>query len=150
MNYLSKELIKVKVEAQSSEEIIRNLGGILEEKGFVKETYTDAVVAREKIYPTGLPSNGVTVAIPHTDSNHVYKSAVAIAVLKEPVEFYMMGGTGEVLNVRIVFLLAISNSKEQLEFLKNLMGLFQNKEVLEDIVKADTSEDIYRRLEKVI
>lgn len=150
MNYLSKDLIKIQVEAKNSEEVIRYLGGVLEEKGFVKDTYTDAVVAREKIYPTGLPSNGVTVAIPHTDSNHVNRSALAIAVLKEPVEFYMMGGTGELLNARIVFLLAISNSKEQLELLKSLMGLFQNKEVLEGIAKAETSEDICKILEEVI
>lgn len=150
MNYLSKDLIKIGLEAKTSDDIIRSLGGILEENGYVKDTYIDAVVAREKIYPTGLPSNGVTVAIPHTDSNHVHKSAVAVAVLKEPVEFYMMGGTGEVLNVKIVFLLAISNSKEQLELLKNLMALFQNKEVLEGIASAASAEEIYQLLRDVI
>lgn len=150
MNYLCKDLIKIGVEAKNSTEVIKSLGMVLKDNGFIKDTYIDAVIAREAIYPTGLPSKGVTVAIPHTDSNHVYKSAVAIAVLKEPVGFYMMGGTGELLNARIVFLLAISNTKEQLELLKNLMGLFQNQEVLEDIINANTSEDIYQILAQTI
>ncbi|MGB7604556.1 MAG: PTS sugar transporter subunit IIA [Lutisporaceae bacterium] len=150
MNYLSKDLIKIGVEAKNSTEIIKSLGMVLKDNGFIKDTYIDAVIAREAIYPTGLPSIGVTVAIPHTDSNHVYKSAVAIAVLKEPVGFYMMGGTGELLNARIVFLLAISNTKEQLELLKNLMRLFQNQEVLEEILNANTSEDIYQILAQII
>lgn len=57
------------------------------EKGYVKSTYIDAVLEREKTLPTGLDIGEMCVAIPHTDSKHVNESNVALAVLKNPVEF---------------------------------------------------------------
>ncbi len=150
MGYLNESLIRIGVEAKSSEEVIQSLGALLETSGMVKESYIPAVIEREKIYPTGLPSNGVKVAIPHTNTSHVHKSAIAIGVLKEPVEFYMMGGTGEALQAKIVFLLAISDTKKQLELLKNLMKLFQNKEILQAVVEASTESEIYKILQEVI
>lgn len=150
MGYLSESLIRIGVEAKSSEEVIQSLGELLEQNGMVKGSYIPAVIEREKIYPTGLPSNGVTVAIPHTNTSHVHKSAIAIGVLKEPVKFYMMGGTGEELQAKIVFLLAISDTKKQLELLKNLMKLFQNKEILQAVVEASTESEIFQILQEVI
>jgi PTS system galactitol-specific IIA component len=118
-------------------------------KGIIKETYVQAVLDREKIYPTGLPTNSVKVAIPHTDSSHVNKSAVSIAVLYKPVEFMMMGGTGERLQVEIVFLLAIEDPSLQLEALKELMQMFQNDELLEKIKNSNSKEDILFALDKL-
>lgn len=60
------------------------------EKGYVKSTYIDAVLEREKTLPTGLDIGEMCVAIPHTDSKHVNESNVALAVLKNPVEFRNM------------------------------------------------------------
>ena len=63
--------------------------------------------------------------------------------MKEPVKFHVMGGTGEILDVIIVFLLAISDPKSQLELLKKLMNLLKNEEVLQKIAYADKENDIY-------
>jgi hypothetical protein len=37
--------------------------------------------------------DGMAVAIPHTDIEHVRKKTISIAQLNEPVEFGVMGGT---------------------------------------------------------
>ena len=52
MNSIYPELIAVDVQAETSEEAIRKVGQIFLDNGFVKDTYIDAVVAREKVYPT--------------------------------------------------------------------------------------------------
>lgn len=94
MCYLNKELIKIGLVCNDKKEIIEYMGSILIKKGLVKDTFINAVLDREKLYPTGLFAKGVSVAIPHTDSTHVKESSVALAVLKKPVEFALMGGDG--------------------------------------------------------
>ena len=120
-------------------------------RAFVKETYIDAVINRERMYSTGLPTKGISVAIPHTDSSHVEKSAVAVAVLDKPVKFGLMGGEdNKEIDAKIVFLLAISDPKAQIELLKKLMKLFQNIEMLEKIASANSEEKIYDYLTRAL
>lgn len=151
MSYLDRDLIQIGVEVENQNEVIEMLGSLMEEKQIVKPSYVQAVLDREKIYPTGLPTKGISVAIPHTDSSHVKKSAIGLAVLNRPVGFSLMGGDGnEQIKAQIVFLLAISDSKAQIDLLKKLMRLFQNDEVLSKIAAANEVEDIYEYLEDAL
>lgn len=151
MSYLDRELIQIGVEAEKQSDVIKILGKLMEEKEIVKPTYIQAVLDREKIYPTGLPTRGISVAIPHTDSSHVRKSAIGLAVLNQPVGFSLMGGDGsEQIDAQIVFLLAISDSKAQIELLKKLMRLFQNDEVLAQIAAANEVDEIYTYLDQAL
>ncbi len=151
MSYLDRDLIRIGVDVEKQNEVIEMLGMLMEEKQLVKPTYVQAVLDREKIYPTGLPTRGISVAIPHTDSSHVKKSAIGLAVLHQPVGFSLMGGDGsEQIDAQIVFLLAISDSKAQIELLKKLMRLFQNDEVLSKIVAAEEVEVIYEYLDEAL
>ena len=54
----------IQVEAESDQQIIRLIGNHFFKKGFVKESYTQAVLDREEIYPTGLEAPGGGIAIP--------------------------------------------------------------------------------------
>lgn len=56
-----KKYIITKLSCNSKEELLSQLGGVLEDKGYVKDTYVDAILEREKIFPTGLPTAGVAV-----------------------------------------------------------------------------------------
>jgi PTS system galactitol-specific IIA component len=94
------------------------------------------------VYPTGLPSQGVAVAIPHADPVHVNQSAIALATLQKPVSFSMMGNPQETLGVKIVMLLAIQKPDEHLELLKNLMGMLQNGALLLRIAEATSKEEV--------
>lgn len=139
---LKEELIVINMKAKNSDESINKLSKILYEKGFVKESYIQGVLEREKNFPTGLPTEGVGVAIPHTDAEHVNNPAIAIAVLEEPVAFKMMGGIEQEVEVQILFMLAIKESKTQIELLQKLMNIFQDKEILERIQKSLTPTEI--------
>ena len=87
---VTKELVFPQVEASTKEEVIYLLADALERQGFVKDTYKDAILAREKEYPTGLPSTSPVVAIPHADNNLVNTTSIAVAALKSPVKFHNM------------------------------------------------------------
>ncbi len=139
---LKEELIVINMKAKDSNEAIGKLAQVLYKNAFVKESYIKAVQDREKNFPTGLPTEGVGVAIPHTDVEHVNTPAMAIAVLEEPVTFKMMGMIEEKVKVQILFMLAIKESKTQIKLLQRLMNVFEDREILEKIHKSTTPGEI--------
>ena len=81
-----RNLILRDVEAANAEEAIRKVGQRFYDEGFVKDTYIDAVVAREKNYATGLQLADIAVAMPHTDPQHVNRPGVCIAIMPTELE----------------------------------------------------------------
>lgn len=150
MTILNEDLVLVGCKASNGDEVIRELARLLKSEGYVKETYLKAVLDREAIYPTGLQTFPVNVAMPHTDSDHVNESAIAIAVLDKPVEFKKMGGgADENLDVSIVFLLAIKDPTLVMEILMKLMTIFQDKELLSNLSLGKTKEEVINYMSKL-
>ncbi len=147
---IDEKLILVKENAASPEEIIRKLGGLLFENGFVKDTYTQAVLDREKVYPTGLQARMAGVAIPHTDTDHVLKPAIAIATLAEPVTFQMMATPDENVQVEIVIMLAVHDAKLVIPVLRKVIFILENDEALVAMKNAETKTDIKMAMMKHI
>lgn len=145
---ISEELIATNINAKGKKEIIAMLANLLYEKGYVTNDYINAVLEREKNYPTGLPSKEIGVAIPHADAKYVKKPGIAIATLNNPVSFNMMGNPDEKVNVDVVFMLAIKEPKMQIKMLKNLMTIIQKIEVLKQIKKSKHSQEIVEIIEK--
>ncbi|CUH94564.1 hypothetical protein P22_0630 [Propionispora sp. 2/2-37] len=137
---LDLDLLVLGMEAKTSDEVITHLGKLMLEKQYVKDSYVDAVLTRETTLPTGLSIGNFYVAIPHTDSNHVNQSTIGLAALKKPVIFRSMINPEEKLEVELVFLLAVKDPALQVKMLKNLMAIFQNKELLMKIKAAESKE----------
>ncbi|HLS52790.1 MAG TPA: PTS sugar transporter subunit IIA [Tissierellaceae bacterium] len=144
---INRELVFVGLEAKDREEVLVKMGNNLEEQGFVHDSYTEAIIKREKEFPTAIPTASMGIAIPHTDAEHVKKAGISIATLKEPVTFKNMG-TGEDMDVEIIFMLAVKDPNEQLNMLQRLMTIFQDESVLEKIKDAEKDEilDIVKSL----
>lgn len=134
--------------ANEAEEVVTALGNLLEEAGYVKDTFVRAALTREQSMPTGLPLMGdANAAIPHTDIEHVLKPGVALATLTKPVVFQNMANPEESVSVKIVFLLALDQPKAQIEMLQEIAGVLQNPELIEKLVKADTPDEINQLLQ---
>ncbi|QJW47150.1 PTS sugar transporter subunit IIA [bacterium BFN5] len=136
------DLIELNMEAATAEEIIQRLGELMAAKQYVKTSYINAVLEREKSLPTGLALGDFCVAIPHTDSVHVNQSTIAIACLKQAALFQSMINPQEQLKVELVFLLAVKDPNSQVQLLKNLMAVFQNKELLLQIRNAASKREV--------
>jgi len=147
---MDTELIKIDLSVDSGEGVIKELGQLMTGKEYVKQGYIEAVLKREAILPTGLNIGGTCVAIPHTDPIYVNEAAIAVGRLCKPVKFHNMINPDEVLDVKVVFLLAVKNPQSQVELLKKLMALFQNIELLQQIEKAQKKETIAGIIEKAI
>lgn len=144
---MNLDLIALNLEVKNKEEVIKELGKRMFEKGYVKHTYIDAVLEREKTLPTGLDIGEICVAIPHTDSKHVNESNVALAVLKNSVDFNNMIEPSKKVQVRVVFLLAINDPDSQVSLLSKLMSVFQNVNLLKQIRNSSNIEEVAKLLE---
>lgn len=138
----NETLILKNIEAASWEETLEIMANNLVELGIVKDSYPRAVIEREKTYATGLPTNGCSVAIPHTDIEHVNKKAISLGILKEPVEFGIMGDDSEKTAVKLVFMLAMDQAHSQLELLQNLMQVFQDDTMLTTLSTEESKTTI--------
>lgn len=142
-NLLVKPAILLDYPAKDAEDIVSALGERLFKAGFVKETFVEAALTREKTMPTGLPLNGsVNAAIPHTDVEHVLKAGVAMATLTDPIQFQNMAQPDDSVDVRLVFLLALDKPKAQIEMLQEIAGVLQNSSLIESLMKASDAEGI--------
>lgn len=144
--YFSKDLVFKNLEFKDNTEALRFLATKLWEKGYVKKEYEKAILDREKDYPTALPSIDVKIAIPHADHKLVNKASLAVGVLKNPVEFRAMDDPDKKLNVSIIIMLALSEPHGHIEMLQKIVKLIQNSELLKQIVKASSDEEIIDEL----
>lgn len=132
-NMLREDLVFTQKHFEEREGAILFLAEQLREKGYVYKTFANAVVEREEKYPTGLYLGKINVAIPHTDTNYVKQSGVAILTLDKPVIFNKMDDPSQTIPVLIIFLLAVSEPNEYVQFLSKLAGNFSKEEVIKII-----------------
>lgn len=147
---LKKENILTNLNFQTKEEVLRFLANHLYEEGYVKEEYKKAIIEREHRYPTGLPSAGVNIAIPHTNHDLVNETTIAIGILDKPVSFYSMEDSETPLDIQIVIMLAIGEPKGQIEMLQRIVAIIQNEELTKKILASDSTEKIINLLEPVL
>jgi PTS system galactitol-specific IIA component len=142
-DYIVPEAIILGMNATSSEEIIRCLSDKLMQAGYVRSSFAEAALEREKTIPTGLPLNGKNnAAIPHTDIEHVIKPGIGMATLNEPVVFHNMVSPEETVDVRLVFILALDQPKSQIEMLQEVAGVLQNPELVAHLIDARTLNQV--------
>ncbi|QUC03843.1 PTS sugar transporter subunit IIA [Atopobium sp. oral taxon 416] len=138
---LETNRILLNTDANRMEDVMQTVGGKLIELGYGKESYVQALIDREREYPTGLDINGVGVAIPHTEVEHVNKSGIAIATLKHSVIFEDMGSEGDV-NVQLVFVLAVTDPHEHIEELQRIIQILQDGNTLTKILNSASEESV--------
>ena len=141
---IEPELVVMDMRASSDQNAIEILAHRLLEVGYVKERYVQAVKDREKAFCTGLALSEGCIALPHTDSIHVNKEAVAIGVLRKPVTFGEMGTQDDKVDVQLMFMLAIRKSDCQIDFLGEMIDALQAPGRLNSIRNAASPEEVVR------
>lgn len=148
---IDKRVVKIELQGTNKAEVLKSIAEMLKEAGYVKESYINGILKREDIFPTGLPTGEYGVAIPHTDIEHVNSPMIAVATLKEPIEFNVMGGGEEdKIGIKIIFMLAMKESNAQLSLLQSLMSIIQDSKLLKDIYETkDVDSLVYMLNEKL-
>jgi mannitol PTS system EIIA component len=139
---LTPETIELKANLSSQEEAIRRAGTLLVENGHVEERYIDSMFEREKSVSTFM---GNAVAIPHGtgDSKQwVTRSGLSVITIPEGVEY----GDGNV--AKLVIGIA-GKGDEHLEILSKIATVCDDEDNVEQIVRAETKEELLAFFEEV-
>lgn len=116
MEEISIEILSVMGEDWRT--VLRQMAEYLLKKGYVKDSYIDALIKREGNYPTGIKIPiGVNVAIPHAEIEYVIRQALVIGIPNKPVIFHNIEDPKDTVNVDLILLLVINNPKGYLNFL---------------------------------
>lgn len=131
---LKPELVFFDFEATDRVDLFTRLGAILAEKGYVKDTWLDAILEREDNYPTGLACEAVQVALPHVDPEHLLKPYIAIVKPAAPVRFDGMAGSGPVDTQLVVNLGLLAHAEDQVGVLQAFLGIFIDADATKEIM----------------
>ena len=140
---LKEDCILDNLQASSREEALTIMSNMLLSMGYVKESFPEAILERERHYPSGLPMEGHKIAIPHTDAEHVHKSVILFARLSQPLEFASMGDPDEIIQVSLISMFALAEKKDIGKMLEVLINAYSNNDVLEAILKAPSAKAIF-------
>ncbi len=130
------------IDAATPTDVERQLADKLHAGGFVRDTFADALVGREKEYPTALKVGKHNVAIPHTEAEHTIKGAVAVGILKHPVTWHRMDDADETCDVEFVVMLAVNDPHDHLELLQKVIALVQNQELIGHILNTASAKKV--------
>ena len=142
-----KEVILFNQDASDNVSALTRLADSMYAKGVVTDEYKDALLKREESFPTGLMTQTIGVAIPHTDPDKVIEPQIGFMSLKHPVTFHQMGDNAEI-QVKLIFMLALKKSDDQLSMLQKLMALFQNQEAMDALQSVDQKKDFLALMKK--
>jgi PTS system galactitol-specific IIA component len=139
-------------DAGDKREVIHDLVSYLSGLGFVKDSYENAIHQREIEFPTALELEGLyNVAIPHAETEHVMKSAIAIGILNDAIPWESMEDPDVNIAVHLVFLLAIEDPKMVVPNLSAMTeNVFSKPDLITRIATQDDYEEIQRTLKSLI
>jgi PTS system galactitol-specific IIA component len=138
MIFLKKKTMHILVEEASQEvstiiavadiddrwALLRRAASILVKKGYVSPAYLEALIEREKRYPTGLRINDtLSVALPHTHVMYTIKPVVFVILLKNPVRFNRMDSPNESVYVNALMIVALKNLDRSAKILRKIGDL---------------------------
>jgi galactitol PTS system EIIA component len=144
------ELILDQLRAVDRDDALRQMAQYLVDTGHCRPSFVEAIIERERNHPSALPMPGHKIAIPHTDAEHVEKSAILLARLEAPVEFRSMGSPDDVLQVRMISMFALKEKKRIGDLLETLINVYQHNEILDDILRAPEANTMFRILRQSV
>ena len=136
------------LEADNQEQLFDQVASLLEEREIVTPTYREALITREKSFPTGLDMEFLgkdlpNVAIPHTDIVHNLAEKVVVVRLEKPVTFHNMIAPDKEVEVSLLFFIINNSSSSQTNILAQLMDFFTGNGHLEDLANISEPEALY-------
>lgn len=135
-HYLYDDLVFLDKEYKDYEDLLSHIMKTLVSKNYVEKEFEEALIEREKEFPTGLQLDGYAVAIPHGGSQYVKQDFISMVTLRNPIFMNRMDNPQESLATDILFILGFGKSETHLQGLKKLMGFIQNPKVIEDLKKG--------------
>ena len=144
------ELVFFDFEATDVRDFFKQMKRKLQDMGYVKEGWNDAITQREKSFPTGLQFEKIGIAIPHVDPENIVKPYIAVIKPKTTIDFAPMADMVDhpVHTELIINLGLLAHAEDQVAVLQAMMGIFMDEEATADIMSRDSAEGIIEAITK--
>jgi PTS system nitrogen regulatory IIA component len=138
LNYLTLDRIRVPLEADTKEEIIAEMAGLLRDESHDAGDIAAAIEAREELVSTGI---GHGVALPHCRLGNLGKSRLAVGVTPVNVDWQSVDSQP----VRLIFAIAGSagNPAEVVILLGEISRLLHAPALREWLKGAESAHEVY-------
>jgi len=147
---LDERLVLLRPAVRDRDELLAAMAERLRTCGAVREGFFEALMEREKQFPTGLPTEGVGIAIPHADAEFVAAPAVCVAVLADAVPFRRMDNPAECIGAHVVLMLALNNPDAQIRTLQRLAQSIQDSEFWQRMRTASSTGEVIGSLRMLL
>ena len=139
---IDKDIMVVNSTARNKQEVLEELGRLLEAKGYLKDvdTFIEDVYLRESEGITGI---GGGVAIPHGKSKGVKQTTVAVAKLAHPIEWETLDEE----KVSVVFLFAVMDvdaNTTHILLLQQVAILLADDSFIQAVQEAKSVDELYQ------
>lgn len=145
---IKKEVIFLNKTFKTTDELFTFIGEKTNALGLAKKTFESALKEREAVYPTGLQLDNIGVAIPHSDAEHINEEFISVVIQDEPVSFKSMEDANQAVDVSIIFVLGLKKAEDQLATLQTIMQVIQDPQVLDNLMKASSTDEVLNILKK--
>jgi len=144
-NYLTPDLVTF-LENDTQEGVLKSLVNLLHEKGKLldRDAFLQAIIEREKIISTGI---GMGVAIPHAKLSNYDDFFIAIAILKQGVDWKALDD----ILVRIVFMIGGPDDKqtEYLQILSGITGAIKEESIRKKLLSTKSPKVICDQFKEI-
>ncbi len=153
-HFFEKDLVFC-LHADNQEDLFNQVANLLEERHIVTFSYKNALIERERAFPTGLDMNFLgkdlpNVAIPHTDIVHNLAEKVVVVRLDQPVTFHNMIVPSNEVQVSLLFFIINNSNASQTNILAQLMDFFTAAGNLEALSKLDDADKLFHYISETI
>lgn len=136
------ELIDLQATVQDEEELFELIAKRLEQLGYVNSGYLEGIKSREMIFPTGLITEYLNIALPHSDTEYIERPFIYITRTTKPIKVKQMGDNQE-MEVKDLFFLGIKEPSKQVGLLQELMFLFQNEAFVSELKRTTENKAVF-------
>lgn len=138
-------LVHKDLDVANKEDALKIMVDELENQSLVTSDFYVNLLKREEKDPTGLDTGAQGFAIPHTEPEYVKVDSLSVAVLRKPVKFRNMVDQSKEIDVKVIFLFALSGETQHLNILQQIMQLITEDSML-DKMDAFTKEESIKYL----
>lgn len=136
---MTQLFVRTGIHFANCEAVLQHIGAEMLAKNVVQESYPQALLEREALFPTGIVLEQHAVAIPHCEAVHAISPAIYLIRPDEPVRFQRADEDSDV-PVMLIIALIVENPEAQLKLLRRLFSELQNPEVMEALLAAPDSQ----------
>lgn len=141
LDMLKKENVQILDHVDDWKEAITVSLRSLEEQGYVTPDYAKGIIdITNEMGPYYVLTDDVALIHGRPETG-VLKKQLAVTVLRKPIKFSEDGKP-----VRLLVVLAATDSESHMSVIQTLAQLFMDEEALKELIQAETAEDVYEYL----